>query len=196
MRFGRKQKEITKPPFNREKFENLILYIVSKVPNPVKLGAVRLRKILYFADSINYLRKGEPITGATYIKWTGGPVPREFPSSLDRLQRDGAIVEKPGQHPLGHPMKFYYALKEPNYELFQPEEISLVDDLIREICDEFTAEGISEASHTRAWELADVGEELPYYTVFVTRFGEVDEATIEWAKERIAHHERKRAAAR
>jgi hypothetical protein len=176
--------------FNQEKFDNLILYIASRVQDPTNLGAVRLRKILRYADVIQYLYTGKPITGATYVRQQLGPVPKELGEALARLERRGALKVKRHIHPYGYPMVFYYALEEPNLSLFAPDEISRVDQLIDTICNKYTAAQISEVAHDEAWEAAAIGEELPYHTAFVASSGEITEEAVAWAKERIERYER------
>ncbi len=180
--------------FKQEKFDNLVLYIASRCPDPTKLGAVRLRKILYFADALQYLHTGEPITGATYVKQQYGPVPRELRQALTRLEEKGLLRIKRDVHPLGNPMDFYFALGEPDLSLFKPEEIARVDQLLDKICNEYTAGQISEFSHHQAWRAAAIGEELPYHTIFVARSGEITDDAIAWAKERIEKYERASSA--
>ena len=182
------------PEFNQEKFDNLVLYIVSRSPDPTRLGAVRLRKILYFADALNYLKTGRPMTGARYIKWEFGPVPAELAGAERRLRRREALLIRPSSHPGGYPMTHYIALAEPDLREFAPEEISLVDELIHSVCSEHTAASISAASHHHAWKVAEIGEELPYESILVSRFAEVTPEDVEWAKEEIARYERGRPA--
>ncbi len=178
-----------RPVFNRAKFDNLVLYVVSKSPDPTELGAVRLRKILYYADSLNFLHFGRAITGATYVKWGGGPVPKELSRTLGELDSEGALKAKRATHPLGYPMVYYYAFRAPDLNLFSAEEISVVDEVIQAICERHTAASISRLSHHNAWEIAQIGEELPYESVFVQRFGEIDEDAIAWAREEIRRYE-------
>lgn len=182
---GQKQKHA----FDSSKFENLVLFIVSKCPDPTKLGAVRLRKILYYSDSLNYLYSGHAITGATYVKWSGGPVPRELSRTLQALEQQGAIKVKPDVHPLGYPMTHYYAFKDSDLREFSAQEISLVDEVIQAICHKHTAESISRLSHHNAWKVAEIGEELPYESVFAWCFGEINEEAVAWAKREIEKYE-------
>jgi hypothetical protein len=182
-----------RPVFDQEKFDTLILYVASQCPDPTRLGAVRLRKILYFADVLHYAKTGHPLTGATYIKWEYGPVPRELVDAERRLETRRALVIRRSAHPLGHPMTHYYVLSDPDLSRFAPEEISLVDELIRAICDDHTAASISAASHHHAWQVAEIGEELPYETIFVSRFAEITPEAVEWAKSEIERYERQPA---
>jgi hypothetical protein len=160
------------------------------VPGPDEVGGVRLRKILYFSDALQYLHTGQPITGATYVKQQYGPVPKQLNAALERLESWGALKVKREPHPYGYPMDLYYALGEPDLSLFTPEEISRVDRLIDKICNNFSAERISTASHHEAWEAGDIGEELPYHTVFVAKSGEITEDAVACARERIERYER------
>jgi uncharacterized phage-associated protein len=177
------------PQFHQEKFDNLILYIVSRCPDPVRLGAVRLRKILYFSDVFRYAKTGHPLTGATYLKWEHGPVPREMTGALHRLESRGALRQRHVAHPRGYGMVQYFPLADPDLSMFTAEEISLVDEMLEMICAQ-TADSISEATHyLHAWRLADIGEELPYETIFVHRFAEITPEAIDWAKGEIARYE-------
>ena len=181
-----------RPVFNQEKFDNLVLYIVSRCADPARLGAVRLRKILYYSDVLHYAKTGKPITGATYIKWENGPVPREMDASLSRLERREALRQKRTTHRLGYPMTHYFALASPDLRQFTADEISLVDEMLQIICDEHTADSISKASHHDAWRLAEIGEELPYETIFVSKFAEITPDAVEWAKGEIRRYEQRK----
>src|SRR5438132_10252926 len=64
--------------FNRRKFEELIVYIARRLGPEAALGRVKLAKLLMLADFTAYLRRGRPITGATYEKWEHGHLPSEL----------------------------------------------------------------------------------------------------------------------
>lgn len=51
------------------------------------------------------------------------------------------------------------------------------------MCDQNTARTISELSHTKAWELAEYGDELPYTSAFRLLPTQVSEDSFEWASE-------------
>jgi hypothetical protein len=52
------------------------------------------------------------------------------------------------------------------------------------MCQKHTASSMSELSHDIIWEAAEIGEEIPLYTYFASRFGEINEEDIQWAKSR------------
>ena len=53
------------------KFKSAVHYICDKASSdPSVLGAIKLNKVLWYSDLINYLITGKPITGETYIEKT------------------------------------------------------------------------------------------------------------------------------
>jgi hypothetical protein len=59
--------------------------------------------------------------------------------------------------------------------MFKPQEISIVDDVLREVCFNHTAASISLASHDDIWKLAEIGEEIPLETAIVSELAEITE---------------------
>lgn len=55
-----------KPMFDREKFKRLVHYVIWRAGNRAWFGAVKLNKVLWFADTEAFAHTGEPITGANY----------------------------------------------------------------------------------------------------------------------------------
>ena len=68
------------------KFKSAVHYICDKASSdPSVLGAIKLNKVLWYSDVINYLITGKPITGETYIKRQHGPVPKDIIRAIDEL---------------------------------------------------------------------------------------------------------------
>lgn len=166
-----------------DKFKALVHYICWKCADPSTLGAVKLNKALWVSDFSAYLQWGEPITGSRYVKRQYGPVPTEVLSALRDLEAERSISIRETQF-FGYDKREFFALTKPDLAVFSAKEISLVDQAIAYVCQEHTARSISELSHDDIWELASIGEEIPYYTVF-SRPAEITEADIEWAKMKI-----------
>src|SRR5436190_8303028 len=86
--------------FNKDKFKEAILYLLSKYPERTLEGKKKLAKLLYFAD-FNFFEAFEsPFTGATYRALQMGPVPQELDSVLDEMH--GKEIEI-GRKPTGLP---------------------------------------------------------------------------------------------
>lgn len=170
--------------FDQAKFNELVHYICHKSDKDM-LGAVKLNKILWFSDTLNFLSWGSSITGETYKKRQLGPVPHHIMHSLEQLEQEGflSITEKPAY---GYTKREYVSLKSPNIDIFKSHEISLIDEVIETITKNHTATSISELTHDDIWEMAEIGETIPYETIMVARLGEIDENDIAWANEVIA----------
>jgi hypothetical protein len=167
-------------PFDRDKFKTLVHYVCWKVDNPVRLGAVKLNKVLWFSDLATYLYFNNAITGARYVKRQFGPVPAAILPVVEELKNEGSIAVRDVDYH-NKPKREFFALKRPDIRCFSSDEISVVDLIIEAVCDRHTAASISELTHNESWEIAEVGEELPLYTVFSAQRGEIDENDVQWA---------------
>jgi hypothetical protein len=174
------------------KFDALVHYVCARCEDPSKLGATKLNKILWYCDVGAYLYLGRSVTGATYVKRQFGPVPKDILASRQRLLASGAIAERDALYH-GYPQKQLVALMLPDLRRFSADEISLIDAIIASICLNHTAASISNLTHDHVWEAAEIGEELPMYTIFASRKGEIDEDDMAWAKAQMLDVEPHRA---
>jgi hypothetical protein len=168
---------------DRTKLESVMHYIIWRCQDPTMLGATKLNKILFYADVCSYLETGESITGVSYIKRQFGPVPnqRDFFSARDRLVQDKKIaVTKDLYHGLSQYQ--FVALKKPDISMLSSDEVSILDIMTEEICQRHPATSISEKTHNIIWEAAEIGEEIPLFAAFASRFGEITEEDVQWAK--------------
>ncbi len=181
-----------KPKLDWDKLSRLVHYVCDEAPNPKLLGATKLNKILYYSDFEAYLQLGAPITGEVYVKQKHGPVPKHVMTVLDRLKESEAIAiaQASGYFAYtGEPSyapRLFHSLRRPDIHDFLPDEIRIVDEVIRVICLEHTATSISNLSHDLIWNAAEIGEEIPYFTAFAQLLGDIDAKDIAWAKGTIA----------
>jgi Protein of unknown function (DUF4065) len=180
--------------FNKAKFKQLVLYICTNSA-PDQLGAVKLNKVLYFADMIRFAGTGSPLTGARYRKRPHGPTTDALLPTLRELQQEKAIQIEDTDY-FGYRKKVYIPRSAPDRTLFNENEIALVDDIIAFVCYNNTAKTISELSHNRAWEIAEFGAEIPYHTAYSLFPKIVSEEAIEWAKHEVEEIEAKRSQGR
>ncbi len=168
-----------------KKLEALAHYICHKCQDPTVLGSTKLNKILWYSDVIALQVRGEAITGETYVKQQFGPVPRHILEALKRLEKRKDIVVRPNEFH-GYTKKDLIAITAPDISMFKPEEISIVDDVLREVCFNHTAASISLATHDDIWKLAEIGEEIPLETAFVSELAEITEGDVRWAKRKLS----------
>ena len=146
------------------------------------LGSIKLNKVLWVSDLWAYVSWGTPITGEHYVKQQFGPVARSMVGILDELQAEGKLVVRRTEA-YGNPKVDYIALKRPENisKLFSAEEISLVDKAIDFVC-RHTAMDISDKSHDVIWELAEIGDEIPYEAMLASRLDGVTKDDVKWAR--------------
>src|SRR6266540_3373874 len=88
-------------------------YIIWKC-DPAVLGAVKLNKILWFADLEYYRRTSRTITGATeYTKLQHGPVPKGILRALEALEAEDKIAKSTETY-YGRPKTMFLAKTRPD----------------------------------------------------------------------------------
>lgn len=154
--------------FDRGKFEELIVYIATRLPPRAALGRVKLAKLLMQSDFTAFVRLGRSITGATYIKAPFGHLAREQDSIEGRLEHAKrlAVVE---EDYYGKTLKHISAQDDPDMTGFSEDEIAIIEGALRLYGHE-SASYLTELSHQEiGWIVADADEEIPYDAVFLER---------------------------
>ena len=177
-----------KVKLDKNKAEQVILYICKKMGASQNFGSVLLNKALFYIDHVTYLQTGKSLTGLSYIKQKLGPTPQpsQFLSLRDKLIDSKKLTEKNVTR-FGLPQKRLVARVEAKIGIFTPEEIALMDQLIEELSQE-TATNISEITHQLlGWRSAGLMEPLPYCTFLLTE-SDLNDADLDWGKRRINEH--------
>jgi len=166
---------------NEQKFRELILFISQRSEGDDTFGATKLNKLLFYADFLAYLEFGKPITGQTYQKLPWGPAPRHLIPTLEKMERDGEVVQATRKH-FGRPQRRTIAMRSANLSRFTAEEVELVTTVIEHFSNT-NAKEISGLSHLFiGWQAAEEGEEIPYQTVLI-RKPELNATAIKRAKQ-------------
>ena len=157
----------TNDPQGEARLKELILYVSMQCSNDPAFGATKLNKILWKADFMAFAHHGTPITGVEYMRLPNGPVPRRLkPLQEELIQEKRAVVtELPAQW--SYKRKVTVPLVQPNLNLFTPEQISLVDEVITAYLP-LTASAVSELSHGKAWEIIPNRGRIPYEAAFLS----------------------------
>lgn len=154
-------------PRGPQKFRELLIYVSKMCRNDPTFGAVKLNKILYYSDFRAFERFGVPITGVRYFKLPLGPAPKALMPIRRQLVEEGAIrLEKVD---LGDGVAQHRTIAERNaaMSLFSKDEISLVDDVIKELWGQ-SARDVSDASHDIRWRAVNMRDTLPYEFAFLS----------------------------
>jgi len=164
-----------------KKLSSLAHYIISECrSDPSKLGKTKLNKILWFTDSFAYALWGEAITGESYKKLQFGPVPIHLQSVLDDLRSSGRITidDDVGDYQT----VLYYSSKKPDITCFSEKEMNIINSKIEWIRDDHSASSISDKTHDKMWQIAEMHGILPYEAAAVT-FAKVTEEDFMWARQ-------------
>ena len=173
--------------WNWNKFVATVHYVCNKASDPSVLGAVKLNKVLWYSDVMQYMVTGEAITGEEYVKRQHGPVPRHIVQAVDRLVAERKVARGKVDY-YGFVKSEYISLAEPDLSLFTPDEVARIDEAFEHVCLKNTAKSISEETHGVVWQLAGMGEVIPYATVFASAEGEVSEEDVLWASSAVQAH--------
>lgn len=174
-----------KVQFDRQKFVDVVHYICHTA-NQDQLGRVKLHKILYFADMLNFIDFGRPLTGVEYLKQQLSPTARHLGAALRELEARGRLrVEETTFH--GFPKYAFVSLSVPSLEKISDREQALLDDVIAFVSGGSASE-ISELSQNAAWEAVGFGDEIPYYTAYSLVAGEITEDDRSWACAEAQNH--------
>ncbi|HXD54476.1 MAG TPA: Panacea domain-containing protein [Solirubrobacteraceae bacterium] len=172
--------------FNAHKFNELIVYIATRLGPEAALGRTKLAKLLMKSDFGAYARRGQPITGATYEKWEQGHLPRELLLAQRDLEADGSICTEEVDY-YGKRLKRITALRDPDLREFSDEDLADAERAIALFGHE-SASYLSELSHMEVgWRLAHMKEVIPYNTVFLG-VGGVSEGDVRRGEELASSH--------
>ena len=160
-----KSSAINVPRFNREKFEQVLLYILEKCGARPNVGETVLYKLLYFADFNFYELHEEFLTGASYRKIQHGPAPCEITDVIKEMIAEKKIKKIVTEY-FGKPQKKYLPLVESDLSKLSASEKEVIDQVITGLSG-LNASTISEHSHKDVpWEITKEKEIINYDSVF------------------------------
>lgn len=173
-----------KPDFNREKMKDAMHYAIALAGGHAGFGAVKLYKVLWFSDAKAFVLTGSSITGEDYIRRQHGPVPKHGQEIIEELAEEGRIKVWKDRHYDFAQWRFK-ALSPAKTNRFTNEELSTLKYWTVHIDRDHTAESISDESHDYGWEIAKMGEPLPYFAFLASRLRDPTEAELRKARGRI-----------
>jgi hypothetical protein len=174
---------MTDRAYDRNRLKTLIHYVIWVAGARPNFGATKLYKVAWFADARRFVLSGRSITGAPYVREKHGPIPREGMSIREELVREGAIKQWRDRI-YDHEGWKFRALTPPHPNEFTADEKKEIDYWIRHIDEDHTATSISDLSHDYGWEIARMGERIPFYSVLAQRVREPNDEELEWAREK------------
>jgi transcriptional regulator with XRE-family HTH domain len=153
------------PRLNKEKFRQVLLYILEKCGSKPNVGETVIYKLLYFCDFNYYELYEEPLTGEAYKKITHGPAPCHFKEITEEMAEKGELKKVPTEY-YGKPQKKYIAQKRADVGILSGRELKVIDEVIERLSS-LNAGAIEDYSHQDTpWQIAKDKEIMNYEAVF------------------------------
>ena len=150
--------------FNRDKYIDLILYILTLSYDKRHLGKTVLCSLLYFIDSNHYEIYGRLLTEETYIKSKKGIKPKHFSEVTNELIANNQLFlrKEPYYHRIIHK---YYPTIIPTPK-FSQKELEIIDFTIKQLSNSNASTIIKYAIGDPPIIIADFGENIDCRYVF------------------------------
>lgn len=152
--------------YDESKLTELVLYVAQRLADDPAGGAVKLNKVLFFAEFAHVRAQGAPITGAEYQKLENGPAPRRLLPIRRHLLESGAAQLREETY-LGKSQHRLVALRDADVSLFSESERKAVDEAIAELQGQ-TATAVSHLSHEElGYQIVEEHETIPFETAYL-----------------------------
>ncbi len=156
---------ISVPHFQKDKFKNIVLYILERCGAKPNVGETVLYKLLYFADFNFYEMYENQLTGATYRRIPHGPAPQEFTRIAEEMVKKNTLKKDTIDY-FGKRQKRYLPLQKADLTKLQASEKEVIDKVIDQLSD-LNATQISDYSHEDTpWKVTPEGDVISYELVF------------------------------
>src|SRR4051794_22869463 len=118
--------------FDPVRFRELMLYLLFTGESDPALGAVKLNKLLYYADRRAYLQLGRSITGARYQHLGEGPAPTALLPIRREMIAEGDVLPIVGWF-VSHAQERLVAKRQPEMGRFSSDEREIIDAVIHDL---------------------------------------------------------------
>ncbi|OWR27274.1 hypothetical protein CDO73_23830 [Saccharibacillus sp. O23] len=143
--------------FSLDKFINMVLYFTSN-----GVLKTKLMKLMWYSDFLFFKRQTVSITGATYVKYPYGPVPKDHDIALAHLQHMNIIEIDELTNDEGWTMMKIKASEPFDSTIFLEEELKTMSE-IEVFFREYGSRKISEYAHNeRGWIETEVKQPISY----------------------------------
>lgn len=161
------KKAFKAPKFDKEKFKQVVLYILDKCGAKANVGETVLYKLLYFSDFNYYELFEEYLTGVAYRKISYGPAPCDFQVIIEEMIKEGTLKKVMTEY-YGNLQKKYLPLvnADINQWKWSAREKEVIDRVIERLSS-LDATTISDYSHSDIpWEVTKDKDIIDYDSVF------------------------------
>lgn len=155
------------PEYDEAKFRQALHLAATLVAGHPSAGAVKLNKVLYFAEFWHYRDTGAAISGAEFVHRRMGPTPYRLLPVRSSMIAEGLLQMDVRELGPGMEEHRLVPASPMDYDLLSHEEIARINAVAEELRLLNAAE-VSERSHRDAgWRTSHEGETIPYDAVFM-----------------------------
>jgi hypothetical protein len=174
----------SKKPADWTKLREAVHFVAKKYAlMPHKLGAVKLQKIIWYFDVKSYTFTRKTATGAMFVKGQFGPYTRQISEVIHDLVRADRLHADTVEFFDNEKARFV-GKGQTDMSVFSEKEKTWLDQISTDICENHTADSISERSHGAIWRMAECGEVIPFAAT-VLRLRSPSPDAIEKAKKEL-----------
>ena len=147
---------------NEPKYKNALLYLSKHIGKGTIVGKKKLYKLFYYLDFDFFEKYDKPFTGDIYHRLPMGPAPSYLDAIAYEMQNKGQLkISKQPTSPGYDDSYAYEALTEPDTKIFNKNELSMMDRVIK-LYGGKTGTELEKLTHSEAPYLAvKDGEEIP-----------------------------------
>lgn len=150
-------------PINKKKYEQVIVYLCSKLGGEVR-GKKKLAKLLYYSDFDFFEKFQKSITGDIYNAFPKGPLPAMLNKVTSEMVKKGLLevdsVQEWGKQYA--PTEVYKCSTEPDSSVFNKNELKMLERIVRKY-GALNGEQLAELSHAEApYTATEPYKEIPY----------------------------------
>jgi len=153
------------PKLNREKFRQVLLYVLERCGARPNVGETVIYKLLYFIDFNFYELYEQHLTGEAYRKISFGPAPCHFAEIVDKMIERGEVKKITAEY-YGKRQKKHIPQVKPDLSKLDGRELEVMDNVIDRLSS-MNASSIEDYSHEDVpWQVTDDREIIDYESVF------------------------------
>lgn len=145
------------------------LWVLSSKFGRRGFDTVKYHKTLWFADRQYWLDNDKTITGVKYVKAELGPHAPSIERCLSDMDKDGLVREERVDY-RGHPMKLFVPAGElrTDEKVLSKKAINLLE-AFGNYASSISSKKLSEITHDRVFESLNMGDEMPIYTIVLSK---------------------------
>lgn len=153
------------PTEDRDKFKQVLLYVLNKVGAKPNVGETALYKLLYFIDFDYFEKYQERLTGARYIRNHFGPTPTSFKDIVNEMVTNNELDITTGDF-FKYKQRKYMPRVKPDLSRLNAQEVEHIDEELARLSDKTAAE-LTDLSHRDIpWRVAKDRQVVDYMSVF------------------------------